>query len=155
MAASSPEQREDEREDRMIAALTARQAATCHPLSRASRLARQMLPGVMSTTSVTAAAGRGHARRVEWRIAALIRSQAATPAVIGLALAYGAAALLRAGAGAVSIALATTGLAISGFFVELSFAVRAGDGISIAYHPTLLPLLPPTVGAQLRDGDRS
>ncbi len=76
-------------------------------------------------------------------------------ATIGLALAYGATALLRGGAHARSIALVTTGLAILGFVLGLNFTVRGGDAIDIAYHATMLPLLLLTLVALLRMADRT
>ncbi len=76
-------------------------------------------------------------------------------ATIGLALAYGATALLRTSAHARSIALATTGFAILGFVVGLNFTVRGGDAIDIAYHATMLPLLLLTLVALLRNAARS
>jgi hypothetical protein len=71
-------------------------------------------------------------------------------AIIGLALIAGAAALLRKSAHARSIAVATTVFAIVGFIVGLSFTVRAGDAIDVAYHAVMLPLLLLTLVAVLR-----
>jgi hypothetical protein len=62
-------------------------------------------------------------------------------AIIGVALAVGAAALLRKSAHAWEIAVATTLLAIAGFVLGLTFTVRGGGGIDVAYHMAMLPLL--------------
>jgi hypothetical protein len=62
-------------------------------------------------------------------------------AIIGLVLVYGATVLLRGAAHARGIALATTFFAIVGFIVGLTFTLRGGDAIDIAYHATMLPLL--------------
>jgi DNA-binding transcriptional ArsR family regulator len=53
----------------------------------------------------------------------------------------GAAALLRKSAHARDVAVATTLFAIAGFVLGLSFTVRAGGAIDIAYHAVMLPLL--------------
>ena len=71
-------------------------------------------------------------------------------AVIGLALVYGAASLVRNPPRARRVATATTGFAIAGFVVGLSFTIRGGDAIDIAYHATVLPLLLLTLAALLR-----
>jgi hypothetical protein len=62
-------------------------------------------------------------------------------AVIGLALAYGAAALLRKGSRARPVALAATGFAIVGFLVGLRFTLAGGSAIDITYHLGALPIL--------------
>jgi peptidoglycan/LPS O-acetylase OafA/YrhL len=61
--------------------------------------------------------------------------------IIGVALASGAAALLRRSAHAREIAVATTVFAIAGFALGLTFTVRGGGAIDIAYHAVMLPLL--------------
>jgi hypothetical protein len=162
----------------MFVALTGRQAGIGRTPTAASRQQRPMLSHDIPSRSIRE--GTRHPRRVGRRIAALIGFAAATlavisllhlagflgggsrpfrptgagiaEAVIGLALAYGAATLLR---GARSIALATTGLAILGVVVGLNFTVRGGDAIDIAYHATMLPLLLLTMVVQLRDRERS
>ena len=75
-------------------------------------------------------------------------------AVIGLALAYGAAALLREGPRARSVALAATGLAIVGFLVGLRFTLAGGGAIDIAYHLGALPILLLTLIAVARSRGR-
>lgn len=135
----------------------------------------------MPTSSATTAQSARHDRRAERRIAALMSFEAATlavisvlhlagilrggtkpfrptaagiaEAVIGLALGYGAAALLRGSAR--TIALTATAFAILGFLVGLTFTVRGGDAIDIAYHATMLPLLLLTMVAQLRGTGRA
>jgi len=62
-------------------------------------------------------------------------------AIIGLVLFYGVAALLRRFRHARSIAVATIVFAIVGFVVGLTFTLRGGDAIGVAYHATVLPLL--------------
>ncbi len=64
-------------------------------------------------------------------------------AIIGLVLVYGVAALLRRFRHARSIArpVATIVFAIVGFVVGLTFTLRGGDAIDVAYHATVLPLL--------------
>jgi hypothetical protein len=62
-------------------------------------------------------------------------------ALICLALAAGAAALVRRSSNARAIALGTVAFAILGFLVGLNFTARSGDAIDIAYHATVLPLL--------------
>jgi len=71
-------------------------------------------------------------------------------AVICAALIAGAAALVRHMPHSWSIAVATTGFAILGFLVGLSFTLRGGDAIDIAYHATVLPLLLLTMVVLLR-----
>jgi hypothetical protein len=75
-------------------------------------------------------------------------------AVIGLALAFAAAVLLRGSAHARSIAISATVFAIVGFVVGLSFTVRGGGAVDVAYHAVMLPLLLLTLIALLR-GDNS
>jgi hypothetical protein len=74
-------------------------------------------------------------------------------AIIGVALAGGAAALLSNSAPARDIAVATTLFAIVGFVVGLTFSVRGGGAIDIAYHAVMLPLLLLTLILLLRSKD--
>ena len=62
-------------------------------------------------------------------------------AVISGVLLGGAAALARRALHGRAIALAALGFAVLGVIVGLSFTVRGGDAIDVAYHATLLPLL--------------
>jgi peptidoglycan/LPS O-acetylase OafA/YrhL len=62
-------------------------------------------------------------------------------AIIGAALVCGAVALLRRTTYARDIAVATSVFAIAGFVLGLSFTVRGGGAIDIAYHAAVLPLL--------------
>jgi hypothetical protein len=62
-------------------------------------------------------------------------------AVIGVVLILGALALLRDGPHSRSAAIAAVSFAIVGFLVGLSFTLRGGNAIDIAYHATMLPLL--------------
>lgn len=71
-------------------------------------------------------------------------------AIIALALISGAAALLRTSVHARNIAVATTAFAIVGFIAGLSFTVRGGDVIGVAYHAVMLPMLLLTLVALLR-----
>jgi hypothetical protein len=59
-------------------------------------------------------------------------------AIIGALLLIGALALVRDRR---RTAIAATTFATVGFLVGLSFTLRSGDGIDIAYHATMLPLL--------------
>jgi hypothetical protein len=71
-------------------------------------------------------------------------------AIIGLALACGAAALLRGLSHARRIAIVSTLFAIVGFLVGLSFTLRGGGVVDIAYHAVMLPLLVLTLVVLLR-----
>ena len=62
-------------------------------------------------------------------------------AITGLVLAGGSVALMRGFTCGRGIALAATGFAIVSFVVGLSFTVRGGGAIDLAYHATVLPLL--------------
>ena len=62
-------------------------------------------------------------------------------ALIAAVLTAGALALARDTARSPGAAIAATAFAIIGFLVGLSFTVRGGDAIDIAYHATMLPLL--------------
>lgn len=62
-------------------------------------------------------------------------------ALIGTVLLLGVAALVRDQTRGREAAIAATGFAIVGFLVGLTFTVRGGDAIDIAYHATVLPLL--------------
>jgi hypothetical protein len=59
-------------------------------------------------------------------------------AIIGAALLTGAVALIR---NRRDVAIAATAFAVVGFLFGLSFTLRGGDGIDVAYHATMLPLL--------------
>jgi len=59
-------------------------------------------------------------------------------AIIGAVLLVGVLALVRKSRNA---AIAATAFAIVGFLVGLSFTLRGGDAIDVAYHATMLPLL--------------
>jgi hypothetical protein len=61
--------------------------------------------------------------------------------VIGVALLWGAQALRRGGEAARGVASATVSFAIAGFVLGLSFTLRGGTAIEIAYHAAGLPLL--------------
>jgi deazaflavin-dependent oxidoreductase (nitroreductase family) len=76
-------------------------------------------------------------------------------AVIGTVLILGALALLRGSVRGRNAAIAATGFAIVGFLVGLSFTVRGGDAIDIAYHATLVPLLLLTLVVLLRKRRRA
>ena len=71
-------------------------------------------------------------------------------AVIGVVLILGALALGRGTARGRDAAVAATAFAIIGFLVGLSFALRGGDAIDVAYHAVMLPLLLFTMVAVLR-----
>jgi hypothetical protein len=71
-------------------------------------------------------------------------------ATIAVVLAAGAVALLRGGQRAWSLAVAAVAFAIAGFCVGLSFTLRGGDAIDVAYHLTVLPLLVITLVVLLR-----
>jgi hypothetical protein len=73
-------------------------------------------------------------------------------AVIGVVLVVGAVALFRAGGRARPIAMASTAFAIIGFIVGLSFTIRGGGTIDIAYHVATLPVLLYCFGALARAG---
>jgi hypothetical protein len=74
-------------------------------------------------------------------------------ALIGLVLASGAATLLRRWRHALSVALASTGIAILGFVVGLTFTIRGDAAIDVAYHATVLPLLIVTLATLMRKAD--
>jgi peptidoglycan/LPS O-acetylase OafA/YrhL len=76
-------------------------------------------------------------------------------ALIGVALAGGAAALLRRSAHAWEIAIATTLFAIAGFVLGLTFTVRGGGAFDVAYHVVLLPVLVLILIVLLRKRDSS
>ena len=71
-------------------------------------------------------------------------------AVICAALIGGAAALARDPLHGRAIALAALAFAILGVIAGLSFTIRGGDAIDVAYHATLLPLLLITLAAASR-----
>jgi hypothetical protein len=72
-------------------------------------------------------------------------------ALICLALTGGAITLARARPAGRSIALAALAFAILGFIVGLTFTIRGGGAIDIAYHATVLPLLLLTLLLLLRN----
>jgi O-antigen/teichoic acid export membrane protein len=76
-------------------------------------------------------------------------------AVIGAVLLVGAAAVWRRAAHHWGVAVAATSFAILGFVVGLSFTLRGGDAIDIAYHATVLPLLLLALILLLRRKERS
>ena len=71
-------------------------------------------------------------------------------AVIGVVLILGGLALGRGTARGRDAAVAATAFAIIGFLVGLSFTLRGGDAIDVAYHAVMLPLLLLTMAALLR-----
>jgi hypothetical protein len=74
-------------------------------------------------------------------------------AIICVAMLVGALALWRTTAHHWGVAVATTGFAIAGFVVGLTFTLRGGEAIDIAYHGTVLPLLLLTLLWLLRTRD--
>lgn len=76
-------------------------------------------------------------------------------ALISVALIGAAAALLRDPAQGRRIALAAILFAILGFIIGLTFTIRGGGPIDIAYHATGLPLLVATLIALTRTPTRS
>ena len=74
-------------------------------------------------------------------------------ALICIALAAGAAALLRSPERGRRSALAAVAFAIFGFLVGLTFTISGGDAIDLAYHVAMLPVLVAT--AVLLAGRRS
>jgi hypothetical protein len=62
-------------------------------------------------------------------------------AVIGLALAAGAATMLRSPRSARAAGLVAVGFATIGFMVGLTFTSQGGHAPDIAYHVTILPVL--------------
>jgi hypothetical protein len=62
-------------------------------------------------------------------------------AIIGVVLAAGAVALLRAGPRAWGVAVAANIFAVAGFAVGLTRTVQGGGPLDIVYHLTVLPLL--------------
>ncbi len=89
---------------------------------------------VIATLHLTGVLGGGHRpfRPVDAGIA---------EAITGLVLVYGVTVLVRRARHAHGIALATIVFAIVSFIVGLTFTLRGGDAIDIAYHATMLPLL--------------
>jgi hypothetical protein len=76
-------------------------------------------------------------------------------AVIGIVLILGALALLRGTVRGRNAAIAATAFAIVGFLVGLSFTVRGGGAIDVAYHAMMLPLLLFTLVVLLRNRRRA
>src|SRR5438093_13218022 len=68
-------------------------------------------------------------------------------ALICVVLVAGVATLLLGRPRARTLAAAATGFAILGFVVGLTFSIRGGDTIDVAYHATVLPLLLLTLAA--------
>src|SRR5205807_9445750 len=62
-------------------------------------------------------------------------------AIIGAVLLAGAAAVYRDRPEARTVALAAIWFAIAGFVLGLTFTIRGGGGIDIAYHVVMLPML--------------
>jgi 4-amino-4-deoxy-L-arabinose transferase-like glycosyltransferase len=62
-------------------------------------------------------------------------------AIIAAVLASGAAVLVRAPERGRRTALAAIVFAIAGFIIGLTFTVRGGDPVDVAYHATVLPIL--------------
>jgi hypothetical protein len=62
-------------------------------------------------------------------------------AIIGVVLAAGAVALLRARPRAWGVAVAANIFAVAGFAVGLTRTVQGGGALDIGYHLTVLPLL--------------
>jgi hypothetical protein len=62
-------------------------------------------------------------------------------AIIGVVLATGAVALLRARPHAWGVAVAANIFAVAGFAVGLTRTVQGGGALDIGYHLTVLPLL--------------
>ena len=119
--------------------------------------------------SIPSRSGHGIDRTVVRRIAALMIAEAATlavasalhlagnvqgraapfnpdragvaEAIIGAVLVAGAVVMFRAPARARTVGLATTGFAIAGFLLGLSFTARGGHLPDVAYHLTMLPVL--------------
>jgi len=71
-------------------------------------------------------------------------------AIIGIVLAGGAVLVWRRGPRARIAGLATTGFAIFGFLVGLSFTSRGGPVVDLAYHLAILPVLVATFVALFR-----
>lgn len=70
--------------------------------------------------------------------------------IIGLVMAFAAGELFRRSEGARSLALGATIFAIVGFLIGLSFTIRSGAPIDLAYHATMLPILVATTLALSR-----
>ena len=62
-------------------------------------------------------------------------------ALICIALVAGTGALLRSPARGQRAALSAVGFAIVGFLVGLSFTLRSGEAVDLAYHLVMLPVL--------------
>ena len=71
------------------------------------------------------------------------------------ALMFGASALRRAPSWGHSAALLSTGFAIFGFVLGLTFTLQGGDADDLAYHATMLPVLMFTTSLLLRGGRAS
>ena len=76
-------------------------------------------------------------------------------AVICVVLAAGAVALSREPARGRQPALAALAFAILGFIVGLTFTIRGGAAIDLAYHAVMLPVLVVTTASLLRQGSHS
>jgi hypothetical protein len=74
-------------------------------------------------------------------------------ALIAVVLALGAAALLRDWKHSRAVALAANLFAIAGVVVGLSFTVRGGGAVDVAYHAIVLPVLLLTLATLLRRAD--
>jgi len=71
-------------------------------------------------------------------------------AVICVVLALAGLELLRRGAAARPVGLGAVAFAILGFAVGLDFSIRGGATADLAYHGTMLPILPATAIAAWR-----
>jgi hypothetical protein len=71
-------------------------------------------------------------------------------AVICVVLLIGIGALARVPAAGPRAALLSTGFAILGFIVGLTFTLRGGDAIDITYHAVMLPVLIATAAVLAR-----
>lgn len=73
-------------------------------------------------------------------------------AAICLALVLALAALMRSPADGRKAAMIGLAFAIFGFIVGLTFTIRGGDAIDLAYHATMLPVLTATAALLARTG---
>jgi hypothetical protein len=92
---------------------------------------------IIATLHLTGTLGGG-AKRFDPKSAEIVE------AIIGVLLAYGAGTLMR-DAPRHRLARGTVSVAIVGFIVGLVFTVQGGDTIDLAFHATMLPLLPLTL----------
>jgi peptidoglycan/LPS O-acetylase OafA/YrhL len=83
------------------------------------------------------------------------RAAGIAEAVIGVVLACAAVQLTRNAPRARETALAAVGFAVVGFLIGLSFTIRGGSTLDLAYHAAMLPLLLVTLAVLLRADGRS